>query len=101
MRILQQGVSNLEEGGDGNVKAVGMLNLYERINLQDSMKKLEAVQDHAAPSLAFRVKQLWSLGISSAGACVSVQPNSFPFPFSWAPFVKLTSHFFPCLLALH
>lgn len=36
MRILEQGVSNLEEGGEGSVEAVAMLNLaistllYER-----------------------------------------------------------------------
>ena len=36
MMILEQGVFNLEEGGEGNVQAVGMLNLvistllYER-----------------------------------------------------------------------
>jgi hypothetical protein len=36
MRILEQGVSNLEQGGEGSAQAVGMLNLaistllYER-----------------------------------------------------------------------
>ncbi|KAF3321989.1 hypothetical protein FCM35_KLT14205 [Carex littledalei] len=60
MRILEQGVSNLDEGGKGSVEAVAMLNLaistllYERGRFQDSMEKLEAVHHHA-PSLSFRV----------------------------------------------
>ncbi|KAJ1686504.1 hypothetical protein LUZ63_017894 [Rhynchospora breviuscula] len=60
MRILEQGISNLEEGGEGSVEAIAMLNLaistllYERGRFQDSMEKLEAVHQRA-PSLAFRV----------------------------------------------
>ncbi|KAJ4766962.1 Tetratricopeptide repeat (TPR)-like superfamily protein [Rhynchospora pubera] len=60
MRILEQGVSNLEEGGEGSGEAIAMLNLaistllYERGRLQDSMEKLEAVHQ-LSPSLAFRV----------------------------------------------
>ncbi|KAG8068845.1 hypothetical protein GUJ93_ZPchr0005g16007 [Zizania palustris] len=59
MRILEQGASNLQGGGEGSAEAVGMLMLtmstllYRRGRRQDAMEKLKATQQ-VAPSAAFR-----------------------------------------------
>ncbi|KAG8068844.1 hypothetical protein GUJ93_ZPchr0005g14661 [Zizania palustris] len=50
MRILEQGASNLQGGGEGSAEAVGMLMLtmstllYRRGRRQDAMEKLKATQ---------------------------------------------------------
>ncbi|CAL4908535.1 unnamed protein product [Urochloa decumbens] len=60
MRILEQGASNLQGGGEGSAEAVGMLMLamstllYRSGRRQDAMEKLKATQQ-VAPSAAFRV----------------------------------------------
>ncbi|KAE8777931.1 hypothetical protein D1007_49291 [Hordeum vulgare] len=60
MRILEQGASNLQGGGEGAAEAVGMLMLamstllYRSGKCQDAMEKLKATQQ-VAPSAAFRV----------------------------------------------
>ncbi|CAM0955213.1 unnamed protein product [Alopecurus aequalis] len=60
MRILEQGASNLQGGGEGAAEAVGMLMLamstllYRSGRRQDAIEKLKATQQ-VAPSAAFRV----------------------------------------------
>ncbi|KAM0925380.1 hypothetical protein ACQ4PT_004243 [Festuca glaucescens] len=60
MRILEQGASNLQGGGEGAAEAVGTLMLamstllYRSGRRQDAMEKLKATQQ-VAPSAAFRV----------------------------------------------
>ncbi|CAN6332828.1 unnamed protein product [Urochloa humidicola] len=60
MRILEQGASNLQGGGEGSAEAVGLLMLamstllYRSGRRQDAMEKLKATQQ-IAPSAAFRV----------------------------------------------
>ncbi|XP_062181054.1 uncharacterized protein LOC133885365 isoform X2 [Phragmites australis] len=60
MRILEQGASNLQGGGEGSAEAVGMLMLamstllYRSGKRQDAMEKLKATQQ-VAPSADFRV----------------------------------------------
>ncbi|TKW26940.1 hypothetical protein SEVIR_3G223800v4 [Setaria viridis] len=60
MRILEQGASNLQGGGEGSAEAVGLLMLamstllYRSGRRQDAMEKLKATQQ-VAPSAAFRV----------------------------------------------
>ncbi|XP_004961870.1 uncharacterized protein LOC101758226 isoform X2 [Setaria italica] len=60
MRILEQGASNLQGGGEGSAEAVGLLMLamstllYQSGRRQDAMEKLKATQQ-VAPSAAFRV----------------------------------------------
>ncbi|KAL5230413.1 hypothetical protein ABZP36_029189 [Zizania latifolia] len=60
MRILEQGASNLQGGGEGSAEAVGMLMLamstllYRSGRRQDALEKLKATQQ-VAPSAAFRV----------------------------------------------
>ncbi|CAN6346586.1 unnamed protein product [Urochloa humidicola] len=60
MRILEQGASNLQGGGEGSAEAVGLLMLamstllYRSGRRQDAMEKLKATQK-VAPSAAFRV----------------------------------------------
>ncbi|KAG8085792.1 hypothetical protein GUJ93_ZPchr0010g10370 [Zizania palustris] len=60
MRILEQGASNLQGGGEGSAEAVGMIMLamstllYRSGRRQDAMEKLKATQQ-VAPSAAFRV----------------------------------------------
>ncbi|XP_072954002.1 uncharacterized protein [Typha angustifolia] len=61
MLVLEQGVSNLQSGGEGSVEAVGRLMLamstllYERGKRQDAMEKLEAAHQLARAYLPFRV----------------------------------------------
>lgn len=60
MRILEQGASNLQGGGEGSAEAVGLLMLamstllYRSGRRQDAMEKLKATQQ-VAPSAVFRV----------------------------------------------
>jgi len=60
MRILEQGASNLQGGGEGAAEAVSLLMLamstllYRSGRRQDAMEKLKATQQ-VAPSAAFRV----------------------------------------------
>jgi len=60
MRILEQGASNLQGGGEGSSEAVGLLMLamstllYRSGRRQDAMEKLKASQQ-VAPSASFRV----------------------------------------------
>ncbi|CAN6328004.1 unnamed protein product [Urochloa humidicola] len=60
MRILEQGASNLQGGGEGSAEAVGLLMLamstllYRSGRRQDAIEKLKATQQ-VAPSAAFRV----------------------------------------------
>ncbi|KAL6609859.1 hypothetical protein ACP70R_039828 [Stipagrostis hirtigluma subsp. patula] len=60
MRILEQGASNLQGGGEGSAEAVGLLMLamstllYRSGKRHDAMEKLKATQQ-VAPSTAFRV----------------------------------------------
>ncbi|OEL24319.1 hypothetical protein BAE44_0014662 [Dichanthelium oligosanthes] len=60
MRILEQGASNLQGGGEGSAEAVGLLMLamstllYRSGKRQDAMEKLKATQQ-VAPSASFRV----------------------------------------------
>jgi len=60
MRILEQGASNLQGGGEGSAEAVGLLMLamstllYRSGRRQDAMEKLKASQQ-VAPSASFRV----------------------------------------------
>ncbi|WVZ98838.1 hypothetical protein U9M48_044215 [Paspalum notatum var. saurae] len=60
MRILEQGASNLQGGGEGSAEAVGLLMLamstllYRSGRHKDAMEKLKATQQ-VVPSAAFRV----------------------------------------------
>ncbi|AQK94211.1 Tetratricopeptide repeat (TPR)-like superfamily protein [Zea mays] len=60
MRILEQGASNLQGGGEGSAEAVGLLMLamstllYRSGRRQDAVEKLKATQQ-VAPSAVFRV----------------------------------------------
>uniref|UniRef100_A0A452Z9C1 MalT-like TPR region domain-containing protein n=1 Tax=Aegilops tauschii subsp. strangulata TaxID=200361 RepID=A0A452Z9C1_AEGTS len=60
MRILEQGASNLQGGGEGAAEAVSLLMLamstllYRSGRREDAMEKLKATQQ-VAPSAAFRV----------------------------------------------
>ncbi|KAL6841326.1 hypothetical protein ACP4OV_028844 [Aristida adscensionis] len=60
MRILEQGASNLQGGGEGSAEAVGLLMLamstllYRSGRRHDALEKLKATQQ-VAPSAAFRV----------------------------------------------
>ncbi|KAL6619118.1 hypothetical protein ACP70R_034257 [Stipagrostis hirtigluma subsp. patula] len=60
MRILEQGASNLQGGGEGSAEAVGLLMLamstvlYRSGKRHDAMEKLKSTQQ-VAPSTAFRV----------------------------------------------
>ncbi|TVU19675.1 hypothetical protein EJB05_35838 [Eragrostis curvula] len=66
MRILEQGASNLQGGGEGSAEAVSMLMLamstllYRSGRRQDAVEKLKATQQ-VAPSASFRVAAWESL----------------------------------------
>ncbi|VAH19858.1 unnamed protein product [Triticum turgidum subsp. durum] len=84
MRILEQGASNLQGGGEGAAEAVSMLMLamstllYRSGRREDAMEKLKATQQ-VAPSAAFRVAAWEALmGIrmeASQDVSSSMSPN--------------------------
>uniref|UniRef100_A0A0A9F277 MalT-like TPR region domain-containing protein n=1 Tax=Arundo donax TaxID=35708 RepID=A0A0A9F277_ARUDO len=83
MRILEQGASNLQGGGEGSADAVGMLMLamstllYRSGRRQDAMEKLKTTQQ-VAPSAAFRVatwEALMGLHMEAGQEISSTSPN--------------------------
>uniref|UniRef100_A0A452Z954 MalT-like TPR region domain-containing protein n=2 Tax=Aegilops tauschii subsp. strangulata TaxID=200361 RepID=A0A452Z954_AEGTS len=84
MRILEQGASNLQGGGEGAAEAVSLLMLamstllYRSGRREDAMEKLKATQQ-VAPSAAFRVAAWEALmGIrmeASQDVSSSMSPN--------------------------